>query len=126
MKHSEDEKEDVPSVSLSDQLIKIIQSLGPKNVDSSFIKDPTDMAYFKKMESGVKEKAHESFAYKHRHIAKDELNLIESLLVFNPSSRKMIEELLESPYFSDIRSPALERASSSKIYVQVDALPLEA
>lgn len=90
-------------MSYDDQLIKIMQSLGPAKVDTSFVSESNDYTYIQKLQEGISEASDDSFDIKHKNLSKEEYDLVSSLLSFNPNKRKSIGELLDSPMFADIR-----------------------
>jgi len=101
------------SVSMTDQLCMIIKILGiPKEEDLSFIKDKDIVEFIKGLPikpDGIP--IEDLFS----HAEKDAVDLLKSMLQFNPFKRPKVEKLLEHPYFTEIRNKECEITATQKI-----------
>lgn len=52
------------------------------------------------------------------------MDLIKSMLKFNPNERLSIPELLEKPIFKEYRNTEMECLSDKEINLNIDAMPL--
>jgi mitogen-activated protein kinase 1/3 len=88
-----------------DQINMIFDVLGtPTEEDISFLSEPKALSYIR----AFPHKDPKSLEILFRGATPDEVDLLRSLLVFNPHRRITIGEVLEHSYFSAVRQPARE------------------
>ncbi|MCQ2821482.1 MAG: mitogen-activated protein kinase [archaeon] len=89
----------------SDQLAVIFDVIGtPSEEDIQFISDENALLYLK----SLKERPKKNLKNKFPGSPADSIDLLEKMLIFNPSRRIKVDEALEHPFFEEIRDPKKE------------------
>lgn len=113
------------NLSSQDQLIKIIEGLGPDCKDDSFLHSKNQRSYLTQMTEGIDFETNKDVLKKlHDKIDKDLLAFLSRCLVFNPNDRSSVDDLLGDAIFEHIRNPDSEMTASKKMAVAVDHLPI--
>ena len=105
------------TISEGDQLGVIFEIIGtPEEKDTKFIKNPTAIKYLKIF----KPRSHIDLKAKFPATRDDALDLLNKMLIFNPSERITVDDCLEHPLFAGVR-----RKSSEKTMSNIIELPFE-
>lgn len=105
-------------VSKNDQLKVILEILGDQNSDdTSFVTDNSALDYIKTLNPKCcKVEFQKEFPFTTPQI----LEILQSMLEFNPNFRSNAGELLKNKIFDNIRKPHLEQPAPYKIQLDID------
>ena len=101
----------------TDQLNVIMNVMGkPKEEDCVFIKDPNLMRALKEMPDIPRK----NFAETYPSATPEAVDLLDSMLIFNPYKRLTVDQCLNHPFFADIRKKELETSSPTEILLSFE------
>lgn len=107
-------------VSSDDQLLKILEVLGqPEEADCEFISNEWTRNYLQKIKRNNTTPV-DSLRSKFEDCSPELVNLLKSMLQFNPQKRLSAMEYIQMPLFDDIRDASLEVTKSKKLNLKVD------
>ena len=109
-------------VARDDQLAVIFDVLGtPTDEDISYVTDAKATGYLKSFNSIERV----NMAAKYPGTSPEGIDLLNSMLQFNPYFRVSVDEALNHPFFTRVRKPAKERESSEQIVLDFEAETLD-
>lgn len=116
------ENQDTNTVSINDQLIKILKVIGKQAEDQlTFIKEESIVNYTQSLQDSVDLIQLDA---KFPHVNKDLVEFLKKLLIFNPKKRPSAKECLENSIFENLRVKQLEQDADIKITLELDDLDL--
>lgn len=112
------ENQDTNTVSINDQLIKILKVIGKQSKEQlDFIKEESIVNYTQSLQESVQPFMIES---KFPHIDKELVTLLKQMLIFNPQKRPSAKECIANSIFDSLRVKALEQDADFTVKLQLD------